>query len=280
MKRLALLLLALVAAPAALAASITFGTSAIRATVHDYTGWGVCSLTFNGYEFIDGYDHGRCLQSAVSFDGLGEAFNPTEVGGFADGNLPNMSTTLLFAVINGGNTMASEVEMAFWQGARRSAHVLRKWLNVGLLGRNIIEHRIAFEIPVDEVHSVGQFEVLTGYMPAEFSGFRVFNPINGAEAPLSDGPGEQSLPIIFCTADDTRCMGAFSPLPLVGGGYGRWRFVGDKCVTKAGPTGCVKWNMVVRYPNPRGTLRFHVLTTVGTLAEVKANMVLLRKTFP
>ena len=38
------------------------------------------SLTWNGIEFINQDDHGRELQSASSFDGLGECFNPTEAG--------------------------------------------------------------------------------------------------------------------------------------------------------------------------------------------------------
>ena len=278
MKKLAALLLAL-AATVATAAGFTFGTSSIRLTVQDYSGWGICSMTYNGYEYIDGYDHGRCLQSAVSFDNQGEAFNPTEVGSYADGRLPNPSTTLLFAQINGGTSMATEVEMAFWQGSQRSSHVLRKWVTAGLLGRNIVEHRIAFEIPINETHSMGQFEVLTGYMPAAFSRFRTFDPATGIEAALTDGPGEQAKPIIFCTTDDARCMGVYSPKALTGGGYGRWRYATYSCMTKAGATGCVKWNMVVRYPNPKGTYRFHVLTTVGTLSEVKSNMVAMRQAF-
>jgi hypothetical protein len=276
-KQISALVLALLTGPAFSAgATLTYEGMTLKAW--DYSGWAVCSLTHNGFEYIDGFDHGRCLQSAVSFDNLGEGFNPTEAGNYADGLLPNPSTSLLFAFVEGGDRMATEVEMAFWQGGR-SRHVLRKWLYAGLLGKNIVEHRIAFEIPEGEIHSTGQFEVLTGYMPAAFSRFRTFDPATGIETALSDGPGEQALPVIFCTPDDARCMGVYSPLPLVGGGYGRWRFIGNQCMTKAGATGCVKWNMVVRYPNPRGTYRFHVLSTVGTLAEVKSNMMQMRKAF-
>jgi len=158
------------------------------------------------------------------------------------------------------------VQMAFWAGGR-SNHVLRKWLYTGFGGRNITEHRIAFEIPPSEWHGMGQFEILTGYMPGRFARFYTFNPDTGVLGNLSDGPGEQPLPVIFC-ADDTRCMGAFSPLPLAGGGYGRWRFA----------EGVVKWNMVTRVPNPWGTYRFRVFTAVGTLAEVSESLTWLRRT--
>jgi hypothetical protein len=278
MKKLLASMLALLAGPV-LAAGFTFGTSSMRMSMHDYTGWAICSFTFNGVEFIDGFDHGRCLQSAASFDGKGEAFNPTEAGSYADGTLPKPSTSLLYSLVNGGDRAATEVQMAFWQGGR-SNHVLRKWLHAGWGGRNIVEHRIAFEMPQGEPHTQGQFEILTGYMPIAFSKFLTWDPATGATASLSDGPGEQALPVIFCTSDDARCMGAYSPKALAGGGYGRWRFVGSACITKAGATGCTKWNMVSRIANPSGTYRFHVFTTVGTLAEVKANMALLRQTFP
>ena len=278
MKKFLCLVAALAFAASSFADGFTFGTRKLRLEVNDYSGWGICSLKFNRHDYIDGYDHGRCLQSAVSFDGLGEAFNPTEVGGYADGLLPNPSTTRLLGKVEGDRAMASEVEMAFWQGGKRSAHVLRKYVTVGVLDRNIIEHRIAFEIPAAETHTSGQFEILTGYMPAEFSWFKTFDPATGIETQLSDGPGEQALPIIFCTPDERNCMGVYSPKALTGGGYGRWRFIGDKCMTKAGATGCVKWNMVSRVTRPKGTYRFHVLTTVGTLAEVKENMVLIRET--
>src|SRR5438067_15892 len=82
----------------------------------------------------------------------GEAFNPTEGGSVVDGALPRPSTSLLFSVQAADNKLATEVEMAFWQGGR-SRHVLRKWLFTGFGGRNITEHRIAFEIPVGESHS-------------------------------------------------------------------------------------------------------------------------------
>src|SRR5690242_16936202 len=42
------------------------------------------SLTWNGREFINAYDHGRELQSAVQFNGAVECLNPTEAGSLDD----------------------------------------------------------------------------------------------------------------------------------------------------------------------------------------------------
>jgi hypothetical protein len=271
------LILALAASVAA-AENERIGANGMRLTMYESAGLAICSLTYQGTEMIDGYDHGRCLQSAVSFDGRGEGFNPTEAGSYEDGLLPNKSTSVLVAKVTDRRHAATEVEMAFWQGGR-SGHIHRKWVTAGWGGKSIVEHKIAFEIPAGETHALGQFEILTGYMPPAFSKFLVWNAGTGTTAPLTDGPGEQSLPVIFCTPYETLCMGAYSPQVLTGGGYGRWRFNGANCMTKAGATGCVKWNMVSRANSPRGTYRFTVYTTVGTLTEVKENLTLIRETF-
>ncbi len=60
------------------------------------------SLTWNGKEFIDSFDHGRQLQSASNFDAgtpiKGETFNPTEAGSRDDGAGPQSTSRLLHMV--------------------------------------------------------------------------------------------------------------------------------------------------------------------------------------
>jgi hypothetical protein len=230
------------------------------------------SLRVRGFEYLDCSDHGRCLQSASSFDGLGEMFNPTQAGGERDGALPAGSSSRVIELAVNAETIASVVKMAYWRpvaAQRTSTHVLHQNVMIGLgPRRNVIRLDVAFDLPAAEYHSSGQFEIATGYMPAAFSHFRTFDPTTGTLAELSDGPGEQPLPVIFCTADDRHCMGAISAEPLVGGGYGRWRFPSWACVTAAGPTGCVKWNAVTRVASPLGSVRRTVYTAVGSLPDI------------
>jgi hypothetical protein len=61
----------------------------------------ISSLTWKDKEFIDRRDHGRELQSAASFDGLGECFNPTEAGSAADGADSTSTSKLLNFVARG-----------------------------------------------------------------------------------------------------------------------------------------------------------------------------------
>src|SRR4051794_1659541 len=52
-----------------------FGTPLQIGTTDRLAG-AIASLTWNGMEFIDQLDHGRELQSASSFEDLGECYNP------------------------------------------------------------------------------------------------------------------------------------------------------------------------------------------------------------
>jgi hypothetical protein len=92
---------------------------------------------------------------------------------------------------------------------------------------------VTFTVPAGERHFQAVFEALTGYMPAEFSRFLTFEPARGLQ-PLSDGPGEQHLPVVLATPDGAYAMGVYSPdQPAAGfpeSGYGRFRFPDEKVV--------------------------------------------------
>ncbi|MGH9808323.1 MAG: hypothetical protein ACRD9W_13880, partial [Terriglobia bacterium] len=70
------------------------------------------SLQWGGTEFIDANDHGRDLQSAVSFDGLTECDNPTEAGASRDG--PEASSSLLLKASASDNILRTQSQMAYW----------------------------------------------------------------------------------------------------------------------------------------------------------------------
>lgn len=240
------------------------------------------SLTWDGKEFIDSTDHGRQLQSASNLDAgspiSDETFNPTEAGSRADGAGPKSSSVLLSLRAEGA-VLETRSKMAFWlkpgekSGAHPaknttivSGHVLSKKVTIGVEGLpHMIEHVATFTIPAGETHERATFEALTGYMPKEFSRFLVFDPAKGEAVPISDGPGEQALPLIFSTPSGSHAMGIWSPEP--GASYGRFRFVPEKVV---------KWNSVFRVKRPGGiapgdfTYRNYV--AVGTLEDVVASL--------
>ena len=167
------------------------GPSEIVITTTSRLAGAIHSLKWNGREFIDSADHGRQLQSAANFDMaskfIPETFNPTEAGSRFDGAGPK-STSVLHALTVKGNILATDNQMAFWlrPGEKSfghpaknttplSRHYVKKTVTIGMHGLpNAIGYDVTFTIPKGEHHHYAQFEVVTGYMPPEFSKFWIY----------------------------------------------------------------------------------------------------------
>jgi len=256
----------------------------------------IYSVTWKGMEFINSHDHGRLLQSASSFDGEGECFNPTE-GGSTDDGVSQTSTSKLLAIYQGPGLLATNTQMAFWlkhgekdgphcTGAVNktalSNHSLSKNVRIGFGGMpNVIEYIVAFQTPIDEHHTNAQFEALTGYMPGAFSRFWTYDGTTLADLAPSAGVtptgikrgGQQILPVITGTPDKRFAMGIYSPdLPQKGrhGGYGRAQFA------MGSPNAVVKWNAVFHYEGaqvkPGQAYGFRLYVIIGSVNEVAASM--------
>ncbi len=252
------------------------------------------SLTWNGQEFINSADHGRQLQSAANFDAgstiKNETYNPTEAGSRRDGAGPRSSSKLL-KMTTGKNWLLSTSQMAFWLAPgdksgpnlaknkqNLSDHLLTKRVEIGYRDMpQVIHYQVTFQVPPAEEHRVAVFEAVTGYMPAKFSRFWKFNPVNSQLEPLTDGPGEQPLPVVLATPDGRFAMGCFTPekkRPLLESiGYGRFRFPVQQVV---------KWNCVFRLRNqqagiPSGNHKFELFILVGNLKTVRQDLQRLQK---
>lgn len=273
------------------------GGSEIVITTTNRLAGAIHSLTWNGKEFIDSFDHGRQLQSAASFDCSlpgefwAERYNPTEAGSRSDGAGPTSSSKLL-SLRAAGNELQTTTRMAFWLAPGQNSsgrpalnekihsdHLISKHVRIGYQNQaNVIEYKATFTVPKGEQHTYAQFEALTGYMPTEFETFWTFQPETGQLKPIDDGPGEQNLPVILSTEDGKYAMGVYSPeQPSPGfehAGYGRFRFPAAKVV---------KWNCVFRVRNkqgiPTGEYPFRVFVAVGTLDDVRQALTSLAKKF-
>jgi hypothetical protein len=270
-----------------------FGPSEIVITTTSRLAGAIHSLTWNGREFIDSFDHGRQLQSACSFDAgskepyWAERYNPTEAGSRKDG-VGNRSSSKLLSLQAEGNELRTKTQMAYWlaPGEKSSGrlaindkvlsdHMLTKRVRIGH-GKlaNVIEYDVTFTIPQGERHRFAQFEAVTGYMPPEFSSFFTFRPKTGTLEPLDDGPGEQAFPVVFATKTGSHAMGVYSPdQPSRGfehAGYGRFRFEAEKVV---------KWNCVFRVRDadgiPTGDHHFRTFVAIGTQEDVRQALVSL-----
>lgn len=272
-----------------------FGNSEIVITTTSRLAGAIHSLTWNGREFIDSADHGRQLQSASNFDNgtpfTPETFNPTEAGSRRDGAGPATTSRLLHRVA-APHALQTTTQMAFWllPGEKSgghlaknrdavSNHLLTKRVIIGATGLpNVIQYDVTFGVPIGEHHTYAQFEALTGYQPPEFSVFQTFDPSSGQLDSLTDGPGEQPLPIVFSTTSGSHAMGIYSPdQPSPGyaqAGYGRFRFPAERVV---------KWNCVFRVRDPSGIrpgdYSFRMFVIVGNLETVRQTMQTLVGTF-
>lgn len=205
-----------------------------------------------------------------------ERYNPTEAGSRLDG-AGNRSTSRLLAIQRDDRELRTSTQMAFWlapfeKSFGRSAlntrilsdHVLHKRIRLGAYDDpHVIQIDNTFEIDLKERNRYAQFEVLTGYMPEEFSEFWRVSMASRELQRLDDGPGEQPDPVILSTRDRQFAMGAISP--GIEPGYGRFRFPTEKVV---------KWNVVYRYNEvpfiTKYKVSFQVLVAVGTLEQVHA----------
>ncbi len=184
------------------------------------------SLQWGGVEFLDANDHGRDLQSAISFDGLGECDNPTEAGASRDGNRPQSSSSWLHKGFVANNVLRTSSHMAYWLRQGQRSAECKHALNEGdpspvsstrlaktvrfLPGfGNVLEHRISFDLA--RPRSLAVIEVLTAYMPDRFDTFYRYNPASDRMEALSDGPGEQDLPVVLATRDGTHALGLYTP---------------------------------------------------------------------
>jgi hypothetical protein len=258
-------------------------TSRLAGAVH--------SIRWKGQEFIDSADHGRQLQSALSLDAKNdqpfwaECFNPTEAGSRLDG-AGERSTSRLLGLKATEREVRTSTQMAFWlaPGERSegrlalnrdtlSSFILHKRIRWNAYENDhILEFSNTFEFPENELHRYAQFEVVTGYMPAAFNRFWVFDAETHGLQPIDDGPGEQSKPVVLATSDGRFAMGAVlvaGPDSMSGRpGYGRFRFREE---------GVVKWNIAQRYRESPAIrerrFSFRSLIAIGSLEQVRLAMV-------
>ncbi|WP_444907985.1 hypothetical protein ACJJIR_08305 [Microbulbifer sp. SSSA008] len=246
------------------------GPTPIEIKTCDHDAGAVCSLTWRGKQFINDYDHGRQMQSACHFDGLGEAYNPTEAGSYWDGKNPSPSSSDLLGYWSIDNRLATTVDMAFWRSASKNAsqprgYKLSKDIEIGVHNINhAIRYSVAYTIPAGYKHDYGYFETLTGYMPAEFSEFYAFDKSNNSLNRLSDNPGATDKPIIASTPDGGWAMGVYTPDIH----DSTWFRYYDAITYHS--QGVVKWNSVFKIDSPSaGTYNFKSYVVVGTLENTR-----------
>jgi len=261
------------------------------------------SLTWNGKEFVNSWDHGRQIQTALVFDKWGECYNPTEAGGEYDGTSAATHSILNYLSAS-GNRITTINSPGYWQapgtiytlfpqcstdhpGVRNvqntsyvSDYLIKKDVTIGYKNNpNIIEYNITVTLP--RAHQQAQVEGIAAYLTNEFSQAFLYNPANKQLSGTS-GNGEVNMPVIRTTANQQHAIGMFAPkLPTVGfpeAGYGRSFFPHpdprvesykiNNCIFREGyyPERGMNGNV------PAGELNYQCFIVVGTIDTVKAGI--------
>ena len=223
------------------------------------TGYGgaITSLKWHNYDFIDRADHGRLLQSAISFDGKGEADNPTEGGCVI--TLSEKKQKCSSVIYKSGLT--SIAKLGLWDSGKDSGVRLLK--NISADGYNGISIATSFLIPIE--HKTATVEALTIYTPSVWVVKAIrYDPVADKEYPVGNN-GEKGLPVIISTTFGAIGMYS-SELPYYVGpdlvGYGLFDLSDE---------GTMKLNCVFRHTNiPANSILSHQCTIfVGGLSDVK-----------
>lgn len=249
-------------------------------------GGSIVSMTFRGKQYVnddDGkvVDYGRQIQSAVSYDEMGECFNPTEAGGRYDVGHDHSSSRLLASNI-AGRTLETTTDMAFWMrpGERHtlngcggtwvgntaqnraitSGYLLRKKITAGQnQNDNVIRYEATFESPIQRQSA--RFEPLSVHLPSDFNNVLVWD---GKTWAANDSKAFRSQePVILTTADGKNAVGIYMKFPS---GTNSWYGL------KIWPNVAVIRCLIKKEKLNSRTESFTGYMVVGNQDEVKAGM--------
>jgi hypothetical protein len=237
-------------------------------------GGAISSVKVNDIEFINSYDHGRELQSALNASIkpnatlIPEIYNPTEAGSSLDAT-KSASTSKIINISTNNNTLTNKTQMAYWlrpgeksfgnlalNKSPLSNNFLSKNVSFNSNINNVVDYTVRFTVPSNqngESYYFLQFEVLTGYMSIEFSNFWIFQN-NNLVTLSNQEDGEQAYPILFSNGnnDNDMAMGVvvakrttYVTTNNQYGNYGRFTFSPDPDQTPNGLP-ILKWNYVFR----------------------------------
>jgi hypothetical protein len=261
------------------------------------TAGAIDSVVWDSVEFINAADHGRELQTAVTFDGQGECYNPTEAGSSNDGRGTFFSSTSqrLSASSNGNAALETSVNPAFWLAPGEKEPTPSAGctvaINTQLASTYTITKSVTFVpgvagallynftvVIADAVSSMLQVEAPTAYLTSEFTSFYAADVSSGALTPLDPSAFNPcsgvaaSQPLVLSRPDGSAAMGACTAPPE----DANTKLVYFGCnFAKLTPfdNGTTKWSIIVQRFAPSAAGYVFAMASyvcVGSLSDVAA----------
>lgn len=235
----------------------------------------ISTLTYRGVEYIDPTNHGASMQTAWTYDNLGESYNPTEAGSTYDGPEILSSSSVLLKMMAFENTMVAFTNPAYWEavdGNLRGQERIEKKIVIGYNGlSNVIQYDVNIFVP--EFHTLIYVEALTGYMPINFTNYYGYDmvlkqlylsqdeSVNYDELHVKSGDA-----VITSTSDKLNALAVLS-LTDNADTYSKK----DSGFYSEYPSN--KWDMFFTENNATpGLYHYRMLLVIGTLDEVVASL--------
>ncbi len=281
---------------------ITIRTSAVYAGT-------VTQLWFRGKQFVNSHDTGRLIQTAFTFENLGECFNPTEAGAAADVRLVNgvptgKSQSQLRTLALGAGSLTAQTSPAYWyspgmspapycgtpQGASgTSPDTITKTVSMNHGGDSqIVRWQVDVNVATD--HSAMSLEALTGYLNGEFDSFYLYDPglqslVKSAPATLSVVNGTPTFvgdpthffPTVLSTTDGRHAMGVIALDQELSTPDRNTRVATNYQISALNPNDAAdsttKWSVGFHYVNvKKGKYSTTLYLILGNLTEVTQRM--------
>jgi len=238
------------------------------------TGGAVDSLVWNQKEFINNWDHGRQLQTAMTVQNYGECWNPTEAGGRSDG-IDKDTKSILTNISAIGNTLNTVSLPAYWVRGDDTTRIpsgkfcpagqesynsedthpyqFTKNVTIGCFSLdNCIEFAMTAELgnssDMPPFTGFAQLEAPTAYLNSDFTEVAYLDAATGKlEQVVYPTKEETEQLVIIHTKDEEHALGAVTkPRPKTSSGapglhYGYFKFNIQPFDQKT-----FKWSVVIR----------------------------------
>ena len=280
--------------------TISDNKTGIFASGSDRTAMAIDSIVWNNIEFINAWDHGRELQSAVTTVD-GECYNPTEAGSGNGDSIGSTSSSIVVSVSCDSAALETSVLPAYWMlpgtsesscGAALNKEKVSNWTmskHVSI-GYETIENVIYFAnnvfVPINLTSSGlpgTQIEAPTAYLNANFDTFYSIDFENGGnmegnltEIVIDNNVGgavsvnsANSSYVIIGTNDTLAAIGVI-PKIYPQRGFALFNFLGLEYDSDK----TTKWSIVTYHENVVSgtTLMFENWFCIGTLQSVQQCM--------
>ena len=261
------------------------------------TAGAVDSLVWNDKEFINNWDHGRQLQTAMTVQDYGECWNPTEAGGRSDG-IGTETKSILTEIYSAANILSTTSLPAYWvRGDDTQAGDSGAFCPAGTpsfnsedthpynftklvtLGCFSMDNCIQFEITAELGNSpdmppftgFAQLEAPTAYLNSDFAKVSYLDPTTGyLENVDYVANGESDELVIIHTEDEQYALGAVTKARpptssgVPGSHYAYFAFGGGNF-----DQATYKWSVVIREDlKPGDVFEVSSYLCVGSLETV------------